>query len=283
MSQRGQIWVMTYDGHVSRVDPRSNKVTLRKHLTGLTDMAVGTGAVWALVGRNASRGHLLKLDPVTGRVLASFTMPRRCRAISFGGGQLWVLCGGQLARFLRIDPSTGHVLARSGPVANVGNMAATADGIWFGTGNTGVMGYVGTGSKVTWIGASHRADLAFTASLVYANGSLWAFDSGENVARISPVTGRIIKIYSAARYDPQDNLSLNFFAVDRNSIWFLRADGYETTAVLRVSLATGRRIGRVSGVGSCGEPCWQIYVAQGSAWVPTQTQLVRISPGRAKG
>jgi streptogramin lyase len=145
------------------------------------------------------------------------------------------------------------------------------------------MGYVGTGSKVTWIGASHRADLAFTASLVYANGSLWAFDSGENVARISPVTGRIIKIYSAARYDPQDNLSLNFFAVDRNSIWFLRADGYETTAVLRVSLATGRRIGRVSGVGSCGEPCWQIYVAQGSAWVPTQTQLVRISPGRAKG
>ena len=73
-----------------------------------------------------------------------------------------------------------------------------------------------------------------------ADGSLWAFDSGENVARINPVTGRIIRIYSAARYDPQDNLSLNFFAVDRNSIWFLRAADIETTAVLRVSLATGR-------------------------------------------
>jgi len=281
--QRGQVWVMTYDRYLTRVDPRSNEVILRKHVTGLLWMAAGAGALWALVAGGGHGGHLVRLDPVTLRVLARFKLPRMCRDVSFGGGQLWVLCGGQLARFLRIDPSSGHVLARSGPVSTVSSMAATADGIWFAAGNAGVMGYVGTGSRVSWAGASHRADMAFTNSLVYANGWLWAFDSGENVARISPATGRITKIYSATRYDPQDNLSLNFFAVDRNSIWFLRDSGYRGTAVLRVSLATGRPVGRVSGVGSCGEPCWQIYVAQGSAWVPTQTHLVRISPGRAEG
>jgi hypothetical protein len=282
IDQHGQVWVMTYDRYLARVDPRSNEVTLRKHVPGLVWLAAGGGAVWALVARGGDAGQLVKLDPVTLRVLARFKMPRLCRDVSFGGGQLWVQCGGQGARFLRIDPSTGHVLARSGLARSVSSIAATADGIWY-AGYSGVSGFVATGSRLTWVNARDPVGLIDTNSLVYADGSLWALDGGENVVRISPATGRIIKFYSAARYDRADDLGLNFFAVDRTSIWFLRADGYESTAVLRVSLATGRPIGRVSRVGSCGEPCWQIYLAQGSAWVPTQTQLVRISPVRAKG
>jgi hypothetical protein len=276
IGQGGQVWVMTYDGALDRVDPRSNRVTLRKQLAGLADIAAGAGALWALVARTAHDGHLLKLDPVTGRVLASFDLPRRCGAISFGGGQLWVACGGGATRFLRIDILTGRVLARSGTVDRVYGIAATAEGLWY-AGNSGVSGFVGTGSKLTWVNSSDSADLVDTDSLVYANGSLWSFDGGEGVARISPVTGRITKVYSEARYDPADDLGLNWLAVDRDSIWFLRDAGVRATAVLRISLATGRPIGQVSGVGSCGEPCSQIYLAQGSVWVPTMTHLVRIS------
>lgn len=283
VSQHGQIWAMAYGGDLFRIDPRSNEVTLRKHMTGLLWLAGGADALWALVAGGGHGGHVVKLDPVTLQVLARFKMPRECRAVSFGGGQLWVECGGEQARFLRIDPSTGHVLARSGLTSNVSDLVATSDGIWYSAGNTGVSGYVGTGSRLNWVGASHRDDMAFTDSLVYANGWLWAFDNGENVARMSPATGRITKIYNADRYDPTGNLGLDFFAVDRSSIWFLRSEARQNSAVLRVSLATGRPIGRISRVGSCGEPCWQIYAAQGSAWVPTQTQLVRISPGRAGG
>lgn len=281
----GQVWAMTYNHRLIRIDPTSNRVIFDKHVAGLTDLAVGVGTLWALVTGPVSGGHLLKLDPVTLRVLASFKVPRMCRAISFGGGQLWTACGGELMRFLRIDPSTGHVLARSGLASSVSSIAATADGIWYAEGNTGVSGYVETGSRLTWVRASDAADLAFTDSLVYANGSLWAFDSGENVARVSPVTGRITKVYSAARYDPQNDLGLNFFAVDRNSIWFLSNSGYRATAVLRVSLASGRPQGQVSKVGSCGEPCWQIYLAGGSVWVPTRTWITRIdslSPRRPR-
>jgi streptogramin lyase len=273
---RRQVWVMTYDGDLVRVDPRSNQVTLRKHFTGLTDIAAGVGRLWALAASTANRGRLFSLDPVTGRVLASFDLPRLCRAMSIGGGQVWVACGGNATRFLRIDPSTGHVLARSGLARSVSSIAATADGIWY-AGYSGVSGFVATGSRLAWVNARDPVGLIDTNSLVYADGSLWAFDGGENVVRISPVTGRITKFYSAARYDPADDLGLNFLAVDRNSIWFLRDAGHRATAVLRVSLASGRPVGQVFGVGSCGEPCWQIYLAQGSVWVPAMTHLTRIS------
>ena len=61
-----------------------------------------------------------------------------------------------------------------------------------------------------------------------------------------------------------------------HSLWFLADSGYEATSVLRVSLITGLPQDRISGVGSCGEPCWQIYYANGSIWVPTQRYITRI-------
>ncbi|HET7014252.1 MAG TPA: hypothetical protein VFI65_10090 [Streptosporangiaceae bacterium] len=278
---RGQVWVATYDGVLARIDPRGDRVTLRKHWDGLTALAAGAGAVWVLVTEptpGITTGRLLKLDPSTGRVTARVDLVPSCQAISFGGGQLWAACSGESGgtHFKRFDPSTLRVLAHGGPAYSVSALAATPQGVWY-VGHSGVSGFVGTGSRPTWVNASDQAGLADTNSLVYANGWVWAFDGGENVARISPVTGRITKVYSAGRFDPYDDLSLDFFAVDRDSIWFLRDVGHRGTAVLRVSLATGRPVGRVSGVGSCGEPCWQIYLAQGSAWVPTQTHLTRIS------
>jgi len=278
---RGQVWVMTYNGDLARIDPRGDRVTLRRHLAGLTALTTGAGAVWVLlaVRRPHIKGQLVKLDPATGRKIASVDLLRHCGAISFGGGELWAACGdGRGTDFARFDPSTLHVLTHGGPAYGVSAIAATAHGVWYSyLGRSGLSGFVGSGSKLSWVSASDPPGPLETNSLVYANGSLWAFDGGEDVARISPVTGRITKFYRADRYDPRDDLNLSFFAVDRDSIWFLRAAGYRGTAVLRVSLATGRPVGRVSRVGSCGEPCWQIYLAQGSAWVPTQTHLTRIS------
>ncbi len=281
---RGQVWVATYGGTLARIDPRSDRVTLRRHLAGLTALAAGAGAVWALVAVNRPhiKTQLVKLDAVTGRKIASANLMHRCGAISFGGGELWTACGvRRRTDFVRLDPSTLGYLTQGDGAYGVSAMAATAHGLWY-AGKRGVSGFVGR-FALNWVNASDQADLADTNSLAYANGSLWAFDNGENVARINPVTGRITKVYSAARYDPQDNLSLNFLAVDRTSIWFLRDAGSRATAVLRVSLATGRPVGQASGVGSCGEPCWQIYVTQGSAWVPTRTNLARITPGQVSG
>ncbi|HEY3906063.1 MAG TPA: hypothetical protein VGM14_19285 [Streptosporangiaceae bacterium] len=281
---RGQVWVMTYGGTLARIDPRSDRVMLRRHLAGLTALTAGAGAVWALlaVKRPHIKSQLVKLNPVTGRKIASTNLIPHCGTISFGGGELWAACGhGSGTDFVRFDPSSLALLTHGGPAYGVSAIAATAHGIWY-AGKSGVSGFVGR-FKLTWVNSSDPADLADTDSLVYADRSLWAFDGGENVARVNPATGRITKVYSAARYDPTGDLSLNFLAVDRNSIWFLRDASYRATAVLRVSLATGRPVGQVSGVGSCGEPCWQIYVTQGSAWVPTQTNLARISPGRVSG
>jgi hypothetical protein len=273
-----KVWAITYSDRLIRIDPATNRVTLRTHIAGLSDMTVGAGGLWLLTTAGI-HGELLKLDPVSGRMLATLPLPRRCGQVSSAGAQLWLACadGGNRTEFLRIDPVTGRVLASAGPADGVSNVRAAADGVWY-SGSAGVSGFVGTGSRLRRVNVADAADLSNTDSLVYAQGAIWAFDGGESVAKIDQRTGRIVRVYGSARYDPAGSFGLDFFTVGQGSLWLLNDDRYEATSVLRVSLASGMPQGQVSRVGSCGEPCWQIYVASGSVWVPTRTHITRIDP-----
>ena len=273
-----QVWAITYSDQLIRIDPATNRVTLRTHIAGLTDMTVGAGTIWLLTTAGV-HGELLNLDPVTGRALATLPLPRRCGQVSFAGAQLWLACadGGSRTEFLRLDPVTGRVLASAGPAYGVSGVEAAADGVWYSD-SSGISGFVGTGSRLRRVHAADASGLANTDSLVYAQGAIWAFDGGESVAKINTRTGRIVRVYNSARYDPTGSFGLDFFTVGQGSLWFLNDDRYEATSVMRVSLATGLPQGQVGRVGSCGEPCWQIYVAGGSVWVPTQTHITRIDP-----
>jgi glutamine cyclotransferase len=275
VAERGQVWGITYAGYVFRIDPRTNRVTFRHHLAGLTGITAGGGEIWVLT--TAEGGQLLKLNPDTGRLAARFPLSRRCEQVSYGGSQLWLACGSQATDFLRIDPATGRVVAEAGPVSGVNEVAATPNGIWFSS-SSGVRGYLGTApvSAITISYATSPVWRVDTNSLVYGQGALWAFTTDESVVKIDPATGRVEKTFSYQTYDPTGSLGLDFMTVGRGSLWFLRDQGYEATSVLRVSIATGRPQGRIADVGSCGEPCWQIYYANGSIWVPTQRYITRI-------
>jgi hypothetical protein len=279
-SQGGQVWAITYADRLIRIDPATNRVTLRRHIAGLTDMTAAAGTIWLLT-TGGVHGMLLRLDPVSGRVLATLPLAHRCGQVSYSGTQLWVACasGRQGTEFLRLDPATGRVLATGGPVYGGSYLVAAGDGVWF-SGNSGVSGFVGTGSRLRRVNAGDPSGLSDTDSLVYAQGAIWAFDGGESVARIDQRTGRIVRIYNSVRYDPTGSFGLDFFTVGQGSLWFLNDDQYEATSVLRVSLASGLPQGHISKVGSCGEPCWQIYVVDGSVWVPTRAQITRIDQVR---
>jgi len=279
-SQGGQVWAITYADRLIRINPATNRVTLRTHIAGLTDMTAAAGTIWLLTTAGAD-GKLLKLDAVSGRVLATFPLARRCGQVSYSGSQLWLACasGSRGTDFLRLDPATGRVLASAGPAPGVSYVEAAGDGVWF-SGNSGVSGFVGTGSLLRRVNAANPSGLSDTDSLVYAQGAIWAFDGGESVAKIDQRTGRIVRVYNSARYDPTGSFGLDFFTVGQGSLWFLNDDQYQATSVLRVSLASGLPQGHISKVGSCGEPCWQIYVVGGSVWVPTRTHITRIDQVR---
>jgi hypothetical protein len=278
--QRREVWGISYDDYLFKIDRRTNRVRFREHIAGLSDIAAGGGSIWVVTTRGKAHGRLLKIDPVSGSVVRMFPLPHACGQVLYAGAQLWVACGHLAVSFFRLDPETGRTLAATGTVYGVSDAVASPDGVWY-VGNSGVAGFVGSGKRLRWVRVSDSAypvSLVYTNSLVYGQGALWALTNDESVAKIDVTTGRIVRIYGYQSYDPGESMGLDFLTVGSNSLWFLADYGHEATSVLRVSIATGLPQGRVSGVGSCGEPCWQIYVAGGSVWVPTQDHITRIDP-----
>jgi hypothetical protein len=294
VGQRGAIWGITYVSNLSqidhssnlfRIDQRTNHVTFSEHIAGLRQITAGGGAIWVLTTAGGPDGQVLKLDPVTGRIMRRFALTRRCDDMSYGT-QFWLSCGSRATEFVRLDPATGRVLAMAGPANGVIDIAATPDGIWY-VGNAGISGYVGTGARLRWInvnGSAYPVSFGTTDSFLYADGSLWDNTDDESVAKIDSATGKITRIYGYQSYDPKGSLGLNFMTVGLGSLWFLEDNGPAAVSVLRASIATGQTQGSVTDYhGTCGEPCWQIYSAGGSIWVPTQTHITRIDPVRREG
>ena len=136
------IWV-TSSGGVSRIDPRSGTVT---QLRGVGDvMAVGAGSLWGTFATSAKDAGVRRVDPATGRVVATFTIPYGV-LMRFGLGTLWVAqdapttsSGGEPSKIkpgklYRIDPTNNRVLGRPVPLPGIAPTAlAVGEGaVWVG-------------------------------------------------------------------------------------------------------------------------------------------------------
>jgi len=292
-----QVWAIRDFGPVAntsyqlvRIDLRTNRVTLRVDLGHtFTTVAAGGGAVWLNTAVGQAQGQVVRIDPVTGKVKATLHLPAgQCSYVTYIAGSLWAQCdikGPGAADFLRINPNTGRVNWQAGPIAGqTGAVAVTPQGVWYVDDNGGISGLVGAGGRVRPVTVNYPAypvSFFYTQSMVYSEGSVWVLTNDESVAKIDPANGRVTETFGYQNYDPTSAGGLNFLAVGQGSLWFL-ADGYPFSGVLRVSLATGKPLGRVPGIpsSSCGEPCSQIYVTSGAVWVADQVSLIRIDPAR---
>jgi streptogramin lyase len=138
------IWV-TSGSTVSRIDPRSGTVV--QSLRGVGNvMAVGAGALWATYANGAQDAGVRRVDPATGRVVATFTIPYGV-VMAFGLGTLWVAQdaastasgGGEPApvkpgKLYRIDPASNRVLGRPVPLPGIApTVLAVGEGaVWVG-------------------------------------------------------------------------------------------------------------------------------------------------------
>jgi sugar lactone lactonase YvrE len=123
------IWV-TSRFTVSRIDPRSGAVTQPLHRVGDV-RAVGAGSLWGTYANSADDAGVQRVDPVTGRVVATIRIPNGV-VIAFGLGTLWVAqdastitSGGNQpdrtkpGRLYRIDPTSNRVLGRPVPLPGI--------------------------------------------------------------------------------------------------------------------------------------------------------------------
>jgi hypothetical protein len=133
------VWV-TSRGTVSRIDPRSGAVTQPLHRVGDV-MAVGPGALWGTYANSAADAGVQRVDPGTGRVVATIRIPFGV-VMAFGLGTLWVAQDAspgasgstKAGRLYRIDPGSDRVLDRPVPLPGIAPTAlAVGEGaVWVG-------------------------------------------------------------------------------------------------------------------------------------------------------
>lgn len=114
----GSVWVTGAAG-VVEVDAATNRVRARVPVAGTGDhsrIAIGEGAVWVTAPElrdDGSRGNLVRIDPATAEIDATYEIGQTITGVATGGGSVWLtIAGSGPGELLRIDPSTGRTLGR---------------------------------------------------------------------------------------------------------------------------------------------------------------------------
>ena len=126
----GALWLTdATHGDLLRLDPRTAKVVATIHVGEEPRFfAVGEGAVWVQDNR---AGTVVRVDPSTNAVTATVKVddgPIEGGDLAIGGGYVWARVSGWLVT--KVDPATNVVVARYGPRAGSGSVAADERTLW---------------------------------------------------------------------------------------------------------------------------------------------------------
>ncbi|HEY6275494.1 MAG TPA: hypothetical protein VIX86_04110 [Streptosporangiaceae bacterium] len=132
----GALWVTSYgsnsygsNGTLSRVDVATGAVT---RFGNLAVEAAGAGSLWTPQGQ--------RIDPATGRLIASVAVPGLSPQVAFWDGSAWVLTAQQSLVLSRIDPATNQVTGKPVPVGKLlpATLAGTSNPTAIAAGPTGL-------------------------------------------------------------------------------------------------------------------------------------------------
>ena len=225
----------------------------------------GAGSVWQT---DYEGGHVLRIDPVSGKTLATIPVGLQPLGVVVTAGGVWV-ANEHSGSVTRIDPATNKVIAtipiNSPDSAGPQIMAAgPGGGVWVGVPNMG--------SVVRIDAATNKVGLVvpFDGYVASDGAQVWlAVDAGidglPQAIRIDPDSGKVI-----TAVDLDQDPGTCGLAVGLGSVWV------GTGGLTRIDPATGRIVGRLDLGGDCGN----IIVAGGEVWVAAEGQpyVLRISP-----
>jgi branched-chain amino acid transport system substrate-binding protein len=197
----GALWVGKGGGpqnngtvSISRVDPRSNRITRTVRLpdtasgsqwpsVGFPGIAVGAGAIWAI---NPDQ-TISRIDPKTGGRIA--TVDARASTIAAGDAGVWFVDSDRPA-VTQIDPRTNRVGQTISTGANVLlGIAVGAGSVWATGENEGLVWRIDPGPHPVTRSIDTGAGVSF---ITFGDGMVWAanFVDGK-VSRIDPHTNAV--------------------------------------------------------------------------------------------
>ena len=193
----GRLWVLTGVGTVVRIDPVTNAL-VGKALRVPADaeaIAVGERALWVSSGAPgdlAGPGHdsVTRIDPVSGRTVATIQVGRAPLDIAVTPGAVWVTNSGGDS-VTRIDPQTNRPASR--PIrtgASPQSLAVGGGAVWVANHDARTVTRIdqATGTVVANISVPsepHR--------VAYGADAVWVGNWHDNsVSRIDPVTNRLV-------------------------------------------------------------------------------------------
>lgn len=197
----GALWVGTGGGlqtngtvSISRVDPRSNRITRTVRLpdtangsqwpsVGFPGIAVGAGAVWAI---NPDQ-TISRIDPKTGGRVA--TVDARASTIAAGDAGVWFVDSDRPA-VTQIDPRTNRVGQTISTGANVLlGIAVGAGSVWATGENEGLVWRIDPGTHPVTRSIDTGAGVSF---ITFGEGMVWVANWVDGkVSRIDPHTNAV--------------------------------------------------------------------------------------------
>ncbi len=121
-------WVLNDDNSVSRIDPRTNRPGRRVPVaaTSLTDLAAGAGALWLAAPFD---GVVWRVQTVPRVVMRTIDTGAGVDHVAFGDGAVWAT-NSLAGTVLRIDPATNRVTARIAIGNTPRNLAVGEGAVW---------------------------------------------------------------------------------------------------------------------------------------------------------
>jgi YVTN family beta-propeller protein len=193
----GLLWVLDAAGRVVRIDPRTNRV-VGKPLRVPADaaaIAVAQGTLWVARVADGDLGApgkdwVTRIDPASGRTMATVTVPRAPLDLAATSGAVWVTnsSGDSVAR---IDPQTNRLVGR--PVT----AGASPQSLAMGGGSLWVANHDAlTVTRIDQASGKVVAQIPVPSEphrVAYGAGAAWVGNWHDNsVSRIDPHTNRVV-------------------------------------------------------------------------------------------
>jgi YVTN family beta-propeller protein len=179
------IWALTNAGIV-RIDATTNKVATSYPLPPTSDgygLAVGVGALWV---SDFDNNVVYRLDPATGKRIATIATPAGPLSVLVVDGAVWV-ANHHAGSVSRIDPATNEVVKTisvgpAGP-GGPGFPAAVAHSLWVGFGFQSTVVHVDTQNNtvIATVNLPSRNTLPYVVDPTH----VWAFYNGESAQGIA--------------------------------------------------------------------------------------------------
>jgi virginiamycin B lyase len=211
----GSLWVGDcVDSTLLRIDVATGELVATIDLPFATihpesSVAVGDDGVWML--STGAPPDLVRIDPATNEVAATFPAPSGATAVRAGDGSLWITRA-DTGQLLRVDPATGEELAEIDIAPESNFLAYGEGGVWTMGSATGEVVHVdpATNSVVATIPTGGQVE---GGDIAVGGGYVWARISEVLVAQIDPATDTVV-----ARYGPRPTSSGGVDADDQ-AVW----------------------------------------------------------------